>query len=127
VIVRGGVRGAVPLLRGAGPRRGSDLPGRGSLGVGDEAIGLILGHLAAPYHELDEFAGALDGEASQSGGGGDHVTHGARHPVVGLLADLMRSRGELGQRFTRIRGAVSRRPPRGRRGGLSRTAGVRFC
>lgn len=77
--------------------------------LANELVRLVLRHLAAPDHELDEIASALDGEPGDSSRRANDILHGRRDLAPGLLADDLRTLGELGDRITGVRPAHAAR------------------
>jgi len=65
-------------------------------GFADQLVRLVLRHLAATNHVLNEVARAFDGESGQPGGGVDHVFHGRGHLAPGFETDLVGAGGHLG-------------------------------
>src|SRR5438445_504744 len=78
------------------------LLGEGLLRLANELVGFLLCHLAAAHHVLHEVAGALDGEAGESGGGADDVLHGGGYLASRLLADQLRTLGHFGHRVSHV-------------------------
>ena len=72
------------------------------LGLSDELVRLLLGHLAAADHVLHEIARALDGKPGQSSGGADHVLHRRGDLAARLLADQLGPLGHFGDRVAHV-------------------------
>lgn len=83
-----------------------------SFGLLNQDIGLLLIHLAASDHVVDQIARALDTERAQSCGGSNHLTHGSCHTTSGLEADFVGTLCHLGGGVPLIGSSVPGSAPR---------------
>ena len=72
-----------------------------------QLVRLLLRHLPATNHVLQEITGALENETGKAGSGADHVLHCGGHFASRLQTDLMRLRCHLGDRIFYIGAAMT--------------------
>lgn len=72
------------------------------LGFANQLVSLLLGHLAAAHHVLNEVSRAFDGEPGEAGRRIDDVFHCRRHLAAGFETDLVSAGGHFGDSVANV-------------------------